>query len=66
MRVLQICASHLIVFFRDYHRGSCDAKNASKVVNDLCIGQTICKVFADPSLFGDPCFGTLKHLAIQV
>lgn len=47
----------------DYAIGSCHAANSSAVVSQLCVGANSCVI--DPVAdFGDPCYGTVKHLAV--
>ena len=44
---------------------SCDAANASAIIRGLCVGKPSCTVVAaDSGQFGDPCFDTVKTLAI--
>ena len=45
--------------------GTCEAPRSRDIVESTCLGQPGCTVAADPSLFGDPCPGTPKRLAIQ-
>lgn len=49
-----------------YSTSHCDAGNSVAVVSDICMGKKECGVNADNALFGDPCHGTLKWLAVQV
>lgn len=34
-------------------------------VRKLCVGERACAVLASDAVFGDPCFGTVKRLAVQ-
>jgi parallel beta-helix repeat protein len=50
-----------------YYLGSCNSSNSKSVVQSYCkIGATSCSVKASNSLFGDPCVGTTKSLAVSV
>jgi len=44
----------------------CSAANSSVIVSAACTGKQNCSVAADIRVFGDPCSGTPKHLAINV
>ena len=44
--------------------GACAAANTSSVISALCVGKTSCVVDVSTTLFGDPCFNTLKHLDV--
>jgi len=56
----------------------CHAANSTKIVESLCVGKTSCTLPADPTirgkhndsplkqLFGDPCPGTVKRLAVRL
>jgi len=46
--------------------GSCDAPGAAAVVAAACLNQPSCVVSADNGTFGDPCFGTVKRLYVEV
>jgi alpha-L-rhamnosidase len=45
---------------------SCSAANSSTIVQEKCLNKNICSVAADIRIFGDPCSGTPKQLAINV
>jgi len=45
---------------------SCNAANSSSVIAALCVGKPSCTFFSATTLFGDPCFRTVKHLDVQV
>ena len=45
---------------------SCHAVNSSDIVTAACIGRADCSVPVDNKLFGDPCSGQKKWLAINV
>lgn len=49
-----------------FARGSCDAANTSAIVAAACLAKPNCSVAADIRVFGDPCEGTAKQLAINV
>ncbi len=44
---------------------SCDANTTLAIVEGLCLGQASCSVYASDTVFGDPCYGIVKALAIQ-
>jgi len=45
---------------------ACNAQDSVKIVSGLCLGKSQCTIPAEDSLFGDPCFGTFKALAVRV
>lgn len=45
-------------------RGSCDAAAAPSIVAAACLGKPSCTVFPNSTTFGDPCYGTVKQLAV--
>ncbi|CAF0918052.1 unnamed protein product [Adineta ricciae] len=47
-------------------QGQCHAANSTTVVERMCLGKPKCSVPAFVDLFGDPCYGTVKRLLIQV
>ncbi|CAF1343299.1 unnamed protein product [Adineta steineri] len=47
-------------------QGSCHAENSSSIVQRICIGQKSCTIIATNDIFGDPCYGTLKRLLVQM
>lgn len=59
-----------------FQKSSCDAASSVAVVEKLCVGRTSCVIPADltirdthsplEQLFGDPCPGVQKHLAVQL
>jgi hypothetical protein len=49
-----------------YSRGTCNAANSSVIVERACVGKHTCTVQADTPTFGDPCYGTVKYLKVQV
>lgn len=49
-----------------FSTSSCNAASALDVVKAACVGKSSCTVSATNDVFGDPCVGTLKSLAIQV
>ena len=44
---------------------NCAASNSLEKVMDYCAGQNNCEFNADNDVFGDPCFGTGKYLAVD-
>ena len=44
--------------------GACSAANSSRIVHDACVGKASCTIDVSTTLFGDPCFSTLKHLDV--
>jgi len=48
-----------------FFAGSCDATDSFSVIVDACLGRATCAVYASASVFGDPCWGTAKHLNVQ-
>ena len=45
---------------------SCDAPSSQSVVEKACLGKTFCSVPVSIDVFGDPCFGHPKSLAVEV
>src|SRR5207247_1681929 len=48
-----------------YMLDACHAVTSLMIVQGLCLGQNSCSVSSDNGVFGDPCYGTYKHLYIQ-
>jgi hypothetical protein len=48
-----------------FSASSCNASTSISVVINHCIGQATCSIYADNSVFGDPCPGTAKLLDVQ-
>jgi len=44
---------------------SCHANDSVSIVSNYCIGKSSCSIPATVSVFGDPCFGTVKRLYVQ-
>jgi len=44
---------------------ACDAAGSLGIVADACVGRATCTVYASASVFGDPCYLTVKHLSVQ-
>ena len=44
---------------------SCNTPNSLAIVQGFCDGKQSCSFPADTPTFGDPCYGTVKHLAIE-
>eukprot|EP01114_Cavostelium_apophysatum_P000064 TRINITY_DN1006_c0_g1_i2.p1 TRINITY_DN1006_c0_g1~~TRINITY_DN1006_c0_g1_i2.p1 ORF type:complete len:874 (+),score=176.01 TRINITY_DN1006_c0_g1_i2:359-2980(+) len=42
----------------------CHATNTSSYISDRCVGEETCTVFASNTIFGDPCSGIAKKLAV--
>jgi len=49
-----------------YSKESCQESTSSSIVSTACLYKSSCSVSASNSVFGDPCYGTLKSLYIQV
>jgi len=45
--------------------GSCHAANSTEIVEKFCLGLTNCSIGVTTRIFGDPCYGTVKHLSVQ-
>lgn len=43
--------------------GSCSAANSTAIVTAACVGKQSCTVFVSDTVFGDPCYGTVKHFS---
>ena len=48
----------------DFAVGKCSAANSTVIVEQRCLGKRSCTIDADTPLFGDPCFGVGKTLAV--
>jgi len=46
--------------------GACNAANSTAIVSAACLGKSSCSIAVGDSLFGDPCFNTVKSFAGQV
>ncbi|KAH3766800.1 Bacterial alpha-L-rhamnosidase concanavalin-like domain [Pelomyxa schiedti] len=44
---------------------SCHAGSSVAAVEDFCLGNNMCEISVQDDLFGDPCYGTLKWLAVE-
>ena len=44
---------------------TCNDPASRAVVAAACVGKAACTVEAGPPAFGDPCYGTVKHLVVQ-
>jgi Galactose binding lectin domain len=44
---------------------TCNAANSTSIVTSACLGKSSCTVSADTAVFGDPCYGTVKHLIVE-
>nr|XP_043627198.1 beta-galactosidase 9-like [Erigeron canadensis] len=45
--------------------GNCHAPTSSSIVSKACEGRNSCKIEVSNSVFGDPCPGTVKSLAVK-
>lgn len=45
---------------------TCNASVSKKIVQAACLGKTSCAVQATNGIFGDPCVGVVKSLAVEV
>ena len=45
---------------------TCNAANSLSIIEAACKGKSSCTVNADTPTFGDPCYGTVKYLDVQV
>eukprot|EP00049_Salpingoeca_infusionum_P017850 m.354639 g.354639 ORF g.354639 m.354639 type:complete len:1153 (-) comp17070_c0_seq1:211-3669(-) len=48
-----------------FKTGSCNANDTVSIVEKLCVGKSSCSISASDTVFGDPCYGTVKQLAVQ-
>jgi len=46
----------------NFQLGDCNAANSSAIVSSACLGKNTCSVFSNDTIFGDPCYGTVKRL----
>lgn len=49
-----------------FTKGSCDAANSTAIVTQACMGKNSCTITVADTLFGDPCFDTVKVFDAQV
>jgi len=49
-----------------FTRGACDAANSTAIVTAACVGKPSCVIDVSTTLFGDPCFDTVKKLDAAV
>jgi len=47
----------------NFQVGSCNAANSTAIVQAACIGKSTCSIDVSDTLFGDPCFNTVKHFS---
>lgn len=47
-------------------RGECHADSSVQVVEHQCVGKNSCTIKATNSVFGEPCYGRTKYLAVDV
>jgi hypothetical protein len=45
--------------------GHCHATNSKDIVEKYCLGRNNCTIPVTTPVFGDPCYGTVKHLSVQ-
>lgn len=45
---------------------ACHAPATMDIIQDTCVGLKSCEITAINSIFADPCYGTVKRLAVQV
>jgi len=50
----------------DFKTSSCQSNTSRSVVENLCLGKTNCVISATDKVFGDPCYGEMKSLAVVV
>ncbi|KAJ0967648.1 hypothetical protein J5N97_024565 [Dioscorea zingiberensis] len=50
----------------NFDHGKCSSASALAVVQQACIGLKNCSMDVSPKLFGDPCKGVSKSLAVEV
>ncbi|KAG6742697.1 hypothetical protein POTOM_053619 [Populus tomentosa] len=48
-----------------FSRGNCHASNSSSVVTEACQGKNKCDIAISNAIFGDPCRGVIKTLAVE-
>lgn len=48
-----------------FSRGNCHASNSSSVVTEACQGKNKCDIAISNAVFGDPCRGVMKTLAVE-
>ncbi|KAJ6740626.1 BETA-GALACTOSIDASE 10 [Salix purpurea] len=48
-----------------FSRGNCHASNSSSVVTEACQGKNSCNIAISNAVFGDPCRGVIKTLAVE-
>jgi len=46
--------------------GNCNSSQSTSAVGGLCLGKNSCSVDASNDIFGDPCYGIVKHLSIEL
>jgi hypothetical protein len=42
---------------------TCSAANSTSIVRSACVGQHTCTILVSDTVFGDPCYGTVKHFS---
>ena len=50
----------------NYVQGNCHASNSVSIVSNSALGQTVVSLAASNGIFGDPCGGTHKRLAVSL
>jgi len=61
----QAAELHFCNLLRSFKTGTCNAANSTKIVEMYCLGKPNCTVPVQTNVFGDPCYGTVKHLSVQ-
>jgi hypothetical protein len=49
-----------------FAKSACDAANTTAIVTAACVGKSSCVIDVATTLFGDPCFDTVKHFDAAV
>ena len=49
-----------------FSQGQCHSERSQQLLEAACIGKNECTLRATNDVFEEPCFGTTKHLAVQV
>jgi hypothetical protein len=49
-----------------FSTGSCNAANSTAIVSTACLGKSSCTIDVSDTVFGDPCFDTLKTFSASL
>ncbi|EEE53128.1 hypothetical protein OsJ_35926 [Oryza sativa Japonica Group] len=49
----------------NFSKGNCHASSTLDLVTEACVGNTKCAISVSNDVFGDPCRGVLKDLAVE-